>query len=292
MLSSEAGQRAVEEFLGTCQLGYRWHVLERGRRGGDNRHRFVAVLSQPTAVKPVPDAVVRVNFRVSPDPSGQPAVEYKVENDNMIWRCGGRGVLTDAVIERVIERKRKLAEKLDMGDAFTQTRLVAPAPPAEAAAEAFPAPAPGSGAGAGAGQGSTGPSYGDLSELEEHLVSLFREADRDGGGSLSRAEFGALLRDAGLGLDDEQLLYLLAQADEDADGEVQYREFARVGAELALALRDQRDAEAAADAEEAEAEAEARAVRACGASQKGASFRLPLHASPAAPVPPRGAGSC
>lgn len=259
MLSSEAGQRAVEEYLDTCQLGYRWHVLERGRRGADNRQRYVAVLSQPTAVKPVPDAVVRVNFRVSPDLSGQPAVEYKVENENMIWRTGGgRSVLTDAVIDRVIERKRKLAEELDMGDAFTRTRLMAPEAVTEAASAADPAPAPED---APAADGAADLSTEDPSELEERLASLFRDADRDHGGTLSHAEFAALMRDAGLGLDDDQLFYLLAQADEDGDGALSYREFARLGAEMVLAMRAHQEAESAADAQEREAEAQARMVR-------------------------------
>mmetsp|Transcript_12555 Transcript_12555/g.34323 ORF Transcript_12555/g.34323 Transcript_12555/m.34323 type:complete len:457 (-) Transcript_12555:138-1508(-) len=62
-------------------------------------------------------------------------------------------------------------------------------------------------------------------DLESVLQDMFRQADTDGSGGLSRSEFVGCLRNSGLGLTRKEINVLLAEVDEDADGMVTYEEF-------------------------------------------------------------------
>lgn len=62
-------------------------------------------------------------------------------------------------------------------------------------------------------------------ELEGVLEEMFRQADTDGSGSLSRGEFVSCLRSSGLGLTRKEINVLMAEVDEDHDGTITYAEF-------------------------------------------------------------------
>mmetsp|Transcript_7630 Transcript_7630/g.18250 ORF Transcript_7630/g.18250 Transcript_7630/m.18250 type:complete len:458 (-) Transcript_7630:73-1446(-) len=62
-------------------------------------------------------------------------------------------------------------------------------------------------------------------ELEGVLEEMFRQADTDGSGALSRSEFASCLRSSGLGLTRKEINVLMAEVDEDHDGTISYAEF-------------------------------------------------------------------
>merc|ERR1712070_500020 len=62
-------------------------------------------------------------------------------------------------------------------------------------------------------------------ELENTLVAVFQNADKDGNGTLDRKEFQACLKSADLGLKNKQIKALMAQTDMDGDGLISYEEF-------------------------------------------------------------------
>ena len=57
------------------------------------------------------------------------------------------------------------------------------------------------------------------------MGEIFRKADEDGSGQLSRQEFVNSLRSADLGLSRKEINVLLAEVDENSDGNVSYAEF-------------------------------------------------------------------
>ena len=62
-------------------------------------------------------------------------------------------------------------------------------------------------------------------QVEELMGEIFRKADEDGSGRLSRQEFVNSLRSADLGLSRKEINVLLAEVDENSDGNVSYAEF-------------------------------------------------------------------
>ena len=62
-------------------------------------------------------------------------------------------------------------------------------------------------------------------ELEQLLSNMFREADVDGSGALSRDEFKGVLRMSELQLNEREIMALVAEADLDGNGEIGYDEF-------------------------------------------------------------------
>ena len=77
----------------------------------------------------------------------------------------------------------------------------------------------------------------DEVELEQLLISLFKEADKDGSGSLDHAEFTELMATASLGLSKQEVKMLLAEADENNDGTITYQEFVPLAVETVQTMR-------------------------------------------------------
>jgi len=61
--------------------------------------------------------------------------------------------------------------------------------------------------------------------LEAIMADIFKKADLDGSGTLSRKEFGACLREAELGLTRKEINLIMAEVDVDEDGSITYAEF-------------------------------------------------------------------
>lgn len=63
-------------------------------------------------------------------------------------------------------------------------------------------------------------------ELEETIMGLFKEADDDSSGVIEKAEFAHAMRNADIGLKDDEIDLLYSKVDTDGDGNVNYAEFA------------------------------------------------------------------
>ena len=96
-------------------------------------------------------------------------------------------------------------------------------------------------------------------EIHELLFNLFIQADEDGSGALSRAEFKAVLQSAELQLSDREIKRVLAEADTNGDGEVSYEEFIPIGVEIVHNIYAKNEIELARAEAEEEARAEAQA---------------------------------
>lgn len=91
----------------------------------------------------------------------------------------------------------------------------------------------------------------DVVELEQLLISLFKEADSDNSGSLDHDEFTNLMATADLGLSKQEVKMLLAEADENNDGTITYQEFVPLAVETVQTMRlKQRYVEYEADIEQ------------------------------------------
>lgn len=77
----------------------------------------------------------------------------------------------------------------------------------------------------------------DTVDLEQLLISLFTEADKDGSGALDFAEFCELMDTANVGLSKVELKLLLSEADEDSDGTISYTEFVPLAVEVVQTMR-------------------------------------------------------
>ena len=62
-------------------------------------------------------------------------------------------------------------------------------------------------------------------ELEQHLVKLFRTADANNDGTLSKLELQTVMRKAGIGFTRREINSLMHEIDENHDGVVSYEEF-------------------------------------------------------------------
>jgi len=74
-------------------------------------------------------------------------------------------------------------------------------------------------------------------DLEGLLIDLFKEADKDGSGTLDPSEFAELMATASLGLSANELKLLLAESDYDSDGKVSYAEFVPLAVEIIQTMR-------------------------------------------------------
>ena len=88
----------------------------------------------------------------------------------------------------------------------------------------------------GAEEEAVGTTEMDPLELEQLLISLFKEADQDESGYLDFNEFAQLMATSDIGLSKKELEYLLAEADENSDGKVTYQEFVPLAVEVSLGL--------------------------------------------------------
>ena len=100
----------------------------------------------------------------------------------------------------------------------------------------------------------------DIHELEQLLVGIFQDADKDGNGWLDPNEFAALLETAELDLDPFEKRNLLMMADANGDGKIEYSEFAPLGADVIQTMRMRKAAAAENALKEGMAEMQARQV--------------------------------
>ena len=66
---------------------------------------------------------------------------------------------------------------------------------------------------------------GFSTEQIAELKNLFQSLDKDGSGAISKSEFAAALKDAGLDISDEEVMAKIAEADKDKSGEIDFNEF-------------------------------------------------------------------
>jgi len=96
------------------------------------------------------------------------------------------------------------------------------------------------------------PTYGNSSsptinaasaeEMEDYLRSVFEQADLNEDGFLDHTEFKSLLRNADLGLSNEDVKRVMSEADEDDDGFINYGEFVPVAVQVLQGYHARRSA--------------------------------------------------
>jgi len=92
-----------------------------------------------------------------------------------------------------------------------------------------------------------------IEELQHLLGQMFREADVDGSGALSRREFRDVLSMSELNLSEREIVALIAEADLDGNGEIGYDEFVPLAVDLVHSMYARMDAQAAMAAESEQA---------------------------------------
>ena len=73
-------------------------------------------------------------------------------------------------------------------------------------------------------------------ELEAMLHEMFDRADTEKKGYLSRAQFGAVLKDSDLGFTRREINVLMSQVDENHDGVIEFKEFVPLAFELCVGI--------------------------------------------------------
>jgi len=262
-------KKAFEAVDGLCQswaLGSYVHHVRHVKDRAEQGHEFLVIFSMPQPTKPVPELVATATFTVKPRGEGEaPKVSYIIEKQKNRFP-GERPIRKqwlDAAIRRkaiVLECSAMFADKgrLPQPLAFVPGKYKAAQAIADAAFD-----------GADENQERLMEAANDLAdaqaaalqqmfesdaELEQLLVSIFKDGDADGNGYLDPKEFRTLLETSQLGLDESSVRQILMLADANGDGKIEYAEFAPLGADIiqTMRLRQLNAAEEAVRNEEAE----------------------------------------
>ena len=237
-----AGFKAVTALVKSWSLGeYVYHVRH-VKESGMNKHDFLVMFSVPHATKPVHEFVVNATFTVQikeshdDGPAPPPKITYKFETQKQ--QLDGDALPVRKVwLDAAVRRKAKVLADQKM---FAQEMKL---PPPEAfvpgcyRAEAALLASANNGmvdnderlldAMAELGESkdvAARNAMESVAELEELLVNVFTEADKDGNGYLDNQEFSALLDTAELYLDESEKRQLLAMCDVNQDGRIEYSE--------------------------------------------------------------------
>jgi Ca2+-binding EF-hand superfamily protein len=73
-------------------------------------------------------------------------------------------------------------------------------------------------------------------DVEKMIFRMFKAADRDGNGHLSRAEFVTAMQELDFGLSKKEIRALMSQLDKNADGRISYEEFVPLAVEILVEL--------------------------------------------------------
>lgn len=231
--------KAVDELVKSWATGDYVHHVRHLRDRDDGAQDFLVIFSIPEPSKPVPEHVAQATFHVVPPPpddeEGVMKITYTVETQKQ--RLPSRLPIRKAWLDAAVRRKRMVGASSQM---FAQTgRLPTPQAfvpgmyKAQAAIEAEAMD------GLEANEERLQRAMHDLDdmadveqrnlfetdeELEQLLVSIFNDADKDGNGYLDRGEFSQLLDTAELGLEQSEKIALLSMADCNGDGHIEYKE--------------------------------------------------------------------
>jgi len=265
------GFQAVSDLVKTWKVGdYAHHV--RYVREKSMQSEFLVIFSLPAPTKPVPEHVAMATFyvRLTDEEGASPKIVYCLETNHQKLDAY-KLPIRKFWLDEAIKRKRKvLADskmfqqeaKLPMPKAFIPGQYKAEALIVDEANNAFldnqdrllEATA-----NLGDAQDvALRNAQESVVELENLLVSVFNDADKDGNGVLDKEEFSALLDTANLGLDASEKLQLMMFADLNGDNSIEYAEFAGIGADVIQTMRLRKQAEAGEALLDAKAELEAR----------------------------------
>ena len=270
MPDSKAMFHAVDDLVKSWSVGeYVHHV--RHVKDTDSASEFLVIFSMPQPTKPVPELVAQATFTVKPamDEEAPPKISYTVETQQQ--RIPGHLPIRTQWLDAALRRKQVVAGVSHMfattsncGAAALRARHVQGDRRAVATAEeglddneerlrnAYE--------GVDEAQQVAARNWEEsVHELEELLVSVFNDADKDGNGYLD-LRVRAVLDTADLGLGPMEKKQLLVLADANGDGRIEYAEFAPLGADVIQTMRLRKLNAEEAEQKDALAEMQARDV--------------------------------
>ena len=180
--------------------------------------------SCPFKQRPIADAVVHVDFEV--EDNGK-RISYTIENERTVHRSDDQIRFSETWLDDAVNNKLAIKSWFDLRTDFSRTRIhelkaedmVDEEKVLEEVDQMVEA----------------AEQYDDVMEtldVEQTMIDLFQQADRDGRGWLTYEEFRDLIRSAELGVPDDLIAILMQHADEDQDGRIEYREFIPLGVEI------------------------------------------------------------
>ena len=250
-----AGFEAVSSLVKSWKLGDYVHHVRHLKDNGMSGQEFLVIFSIPQPTQPVPGHTAQAYFTVKLPPEGDedddpppPKIKYRVETQQQT--LDGSLPIRKVWLDAAIRRKRKV-----LGDSrmfANESKLPAPVAfmPGQYKADAAVVDSAMMGydenqerlleamADLGDAQGVAAMNAMEsVAELEQLLVHVFTEADKDGNGYLDRQEFFALLDTAELGLDSMEKHQLMMLCDVNDDGRIEYSEFTAFGADVIQTMR-------------------------------------------------------
>lgn len=272
MPDSKAMFHAVDDLVKSWSVGeYVHHV--RHVKDTDSASEFLVIFSMPQPTKPVPELVAQATFTVKPamDEEAPPKISYTVETQQQ--RIPGHLPIRKQWLDAALRRKQVVAGVSHMF--ATTSKLPVPQPFVPGMYKATDALVATAEEGLDDNEERLRNAYEGVDEaqqvaarnweesvheLEELLVSVFNDADKDGNGYLDPSEFAQLLDTADLGLGPMEKKQLLVLADANGDGRIEYAEFAPLGADVIQTMRLRKLNAEEAEQKDALAEMQARDV--------------------------------
>ena len=246
--------RAVDSLVKSWPTGdYVHHVRLQQDKGPYDGCVFQVMFSIPVPTQPVPEHCAVATFTAKPpNPDDEDDTEVKISYtmDTQQQKLPGHLPIRKQWLDAAIRRKQHIAAATQMFN--TTSKLPAPQPFVPGMYKAAQAVVDTAFDGleeneervmdamAALGEAQDLAARNDeenVYELEQLLVGIFQDADKDGNGWLDPGEFNALLETAELDLDPMEKRQLLMLADANGDGRIEYSEFAPLGADVIQTMR-------------------------------------------------------
>lgn len=271
-LSHKEAFQTVDRLVKSWSLGeYVHHV--RYVKDQDQGQEFVVIFSKPQPTKPVPELVVNATFLVRPPrfEGDMPQVSYTIESQKQ--KLSGQRPIRLQWLDAAMRRKEMMASasagfaktgKLPEPLAFVPGKYKAlealeqeATEQANCNEERFCLAAANVEVAHEIADRNVLESDADLEQL---LVTIFREGDVNRDGYLDSHEFCEILQTSQLGFSKTEAMGLLTFADANGDGKIEYHEFAPVGADIVQTMRLRQLHAAETEVLEQDAELRARAT--------------------------------
>jgi len=227
VLSHHAARDFITDYVKNWSSSYMFYTKMHKDLGSSLVYKII--WSKPIPGKPIPDYVAVVMLTLIDREDG-PGVTYQLENQSTIHN--GEMPFQEVWLDNVIAEKRAVRESLKLLDVGTlpDPRSFVPGEyMAEAEAEKH--------ANAEEAPIDEEEVQESAQELEQLLIEIFKQADKDGSGSLDHKEFRKVMDTAKIGLNRNDVNILLAEADTNADGQVEYSEFVPIAVEIIQNIR-------------------------------------------------------
>jgi len=206
------------------------------------------IFSKPTKEKPVPIAVVCVEFHLDTKTGD---LTYQFEQENVKHKVGGQSLARGKFehwLDRIIGDKLQVRQLHDLATPFEETRLAPPPLPSEPGSDIEGEDEADDEAKKGQQAVPVLPRRSNELQIETKLpmstllASIFDAADEEDEFELTHKEVADLLYATPLGLADWDIKLLLTTAHELATGKIEYKPFVQTAPEIIEALLSRRAA--------------------------------------------------